>query len=86
MIRMPVTYSRDALKTLRAVPANTRRLIQLKVEQYAQDPASLANNVKALQGKPGYFRLRVGDWRIIFRRDGAIILVTKVAPRGGAYD
>jgi mRNA interferase RelE/StbE len=83
---MPVTYSRDAEKSLRAMAANTRRLIVAKVEQYADDPASLANNVKALQGKPGYFRLRVGDWRVLFRRDGTVIAVTRIAPRGRAYD
>ena len=83
---MPVRYSRDAQKTLRAIPANTRRLIVQKVEQYAENPSSLANNVKALQGMPGHLRLRVGDWRILFRRDGAVIAVTRIAPRGGAYD
>jgi mRNA interferase RelE/StbE len=83
---MPVTFSREALKTLSAIPANTRRLILSKVEQYAENPASLANNVKVLQGKPGYFRLRVGDWRVVFRRDGTVVTVTRVAPRGRAYD
>jgi mRNA interferase RelE/StbE len=82
----PVTYSREATKTLRRIPANTRQIIIGKIEQYAAEPESLANNVKALKGNPGYFRLRVGDWRIIFREDGAVIAIVRVAPRGGAYD
>jgi mRNA interferase RelE/StbE len=80
-----VTYSRDAEKTLRSIPSNTRRLIVGKIEQYAADPESPANNVKALKGEPGYFRLRVGDWRVLFREDGAVVAVTKVASRGSAY-
>lgn len=80
-----VTYSRDAEKTLRSMPSNTRRLIVGKIEQYAADPASLANNVKALRGEAGYFRLRVGDWRVLFREDGLVISVTRIAPRGSAY-
>lgn len=80
-----VTYSRDAEKTLRSIPTNTRRLIVGKIEQYAADPASLANNVKALRGEPGYFRLCVGDWRVLFREDGVVVAVTRIAPRGSAY-
>lgn len=81
-----IAYSPDALKTLMRMPANTAQLIRSKVQQYAADPASLANNVKALKGMPGLIRLRVGDWRVIFRETGEVIAVTKVAPRGGAYD
>ncbi len=52
--------------------------------QYAEDPASLANNVKKLEGVE-YYRLRVGDWRVIFREDGFIVDVIKVAARGEVY-
>ena len=68
------------------MPANTRRLIVAKIEQLAADPRSLANNVKTLKGEPGYRRLRVGDWRVLYRDDGMVLLVTKVAPRGEAYE
>jgi mRNA interferase RelE/StbE len=80
-----ITYSRDAEKTLRSIPANARRLIITKIEQYAVDPMSSANNMKALKGESGYFRLRVGDWRILFQEDGSVVAVTKIASRGSAY-
>ena len=80
-----ITYSRDALKTLSRMPADAAHLIRAKIEQYAAEPASLANNVKALKGATGYLRLRIGDWRVIFSETGEIIAVIKVAPRGGAY-
>ena len=80
-----ITYSRDALKTLTRMPANTARLIRSKIEQYAADPASLANNVKTLQGVDA-LRLRVGDWRVIFSETGEVIAIIKIAPRGGAYE
>ena len=38
--------SKAAVKTLRRLPANTRRLIEAKLRTYAADPAALANNVK----------------------------------------
>jgi mRNA interferase RelE/StbE len=81
-----VAYSRDAIKTLARMPANTSRLIRSKIAQYAANPASLGNNVKALKGASGYVRLRIGDWRVIFSESGEVVAVIKIAPRGGAYE
>lgn len=80
-----IIYTRVARRSLERIPANTARLIRSKIEQYAADSASLANNVLKLQGREG-FRLRVGDWRVIFDEDGRILQILQVAPRGGAYD
>jgi mRNA interferase RelE/StbE len=79
-----VTYTKDALRSLRAMPVNTATLIRGKIDQYASDPASLAANVTKLQGRSGY-RLRVGDWRVIFDENGSVLAILKIAPRGGAY-
>lgn len=78
-------YSREAEKALRRMPVNMARLIVAKINQFASDPMSLANNVKALAGMPGYLRLRVGDWRVILREDGLVVAVIRIAPRGEAY-
>jgi len=80
-----IAYSKAALKTLRRIPANTSAKIRSKIEQYAADPASQAANVKRLQGSE-FFRLRVGDWRVIFDEDGNVIAVLEIGPRGGIYD
>lgn len=81
-----IAYGREALKTLARMPANVAKLIRSKVEQYAGDPVSLTNNVKALQGRPERLRLRVGDWRVLFSDDGAVVSIIKGTPCGGAYD
>lgn len=73
-----------AIRALRRMPRNTALLIRGKIDQYANDPASLANNVTKLQGRSG-FRLRVGDWRVIFDEDGAVIEILDIGPRGGVY-
>ncbi len=82
-----IEYSADALMTLRRIPPNLARTIRTKIERLAADPLAPNNNVKALKGRPGY-RLRVGDWRVIYslRRDVLVVLVLAVAPRGRAYD
>lgn len=83
----PVSYSRSAQKALKKMPRNLARLIVAKVNQYAGDPSSLANNVKTLKGEfEGLIRLRVGDWRIIMDDRGNVLIVFEIKPRGGAYE
>lgn len=79
-----ISYSRTALKTLKRIPNNAAALIVSKVEQYAADPASLANNVTNLKGREG-IRLRVGDWRVIMD-DGVVLAVLAIGPRGMVYE
>lgn len=79
----PIRYTRTAIKALRRIPAPTARRIRDKIEAYAADPASQANNVTALQGRDG-IRLRVGDWRVILE-DGVVLDVLDIGPRGGIY-
>ena len=80
-----LVYLPKAVKALRRLPADLAARIRDKIEQYAADPASQANNITRLQGRSG-FRLRVGDWRVLFDEDGTVITVFKVGPRGGVYD
>ena len=82
-----VLFSRAAIKVLRRMPRNTARLIRSKIDGLALDPYAPNNNVKKLVGRPGY-RLRVGDWRVIYDLDNGlrILSVERIAPRGGAYE
>ena len=80
-----IVYSAQARSKLARIPRNEAGRIRSKIEQYAADPGALANNVKKLQGL-NYYRLRVGDWRVIFREDGIVIDVVRIATRGEAYE
>lgn len=79
-----VAYSRSALKVLGRMPTNLAKRIRGKIEQYAADPRSQANNVKALSGSP-FIRLRVGDWRVIMDDQGNVLAVLEIGPRGDIY-
>jgi len=81
-----IRYTKAAAKALMKMPTNAARLIRGKIRQYAADPTSLANNLRKLQGREDQYRLRVGDWRVIFRQHGVILDVLKVRPRGSAYE
>jgi len=80
-------FSRDAIKALRRMPRNTAELIRAKIDGLARDPHAPNNNVRKLTGRPGW-RLRVGDWRVIYDLDDAlrVLAVERIAPRGGAYE
>ena len=66
------------------MPKPQADLVRSKIDQLATDPASLANNVKRLQGRPG-FRLRVGDYRVIFAEDGTVLDVLAIGHRREVY-
>jgi mRNA interferase RelE/StbE len=82
---MQIAYTRTAIKDLSRIPADRAQLIRAKISQYAAAPASLANMVSRLQGRPGY-RLRVGDYRVIFDQDGRVLTVLRVGHRGNVYE
>ena len=80
-----VSFTRAARKALVRMPRNEADRIRRKIEQYATDPANLANNVITMSGSP-FIRLRVGDWRVVMNDQGAVLEVVKVGPRGGIYE
>lgn len=81
----PIAYIRDALKALARIDRRTATRIIEKIEQLADAPETLANNVTAMKGGDGLMRLRVDDWRVIYHQM-VIIDVIRIAPRGSAYD
>lgn len=79
-----VTYGKKALKDLDAMPVNDSRRVRAKINQYAADPQSQANNIVKMQNETGY-RLRVGDWRVRFDENDTVIEILRVLPRGQVY-
>ena len=82
-----VVYAKSAIKALRKMPRNVAEIIQGKIAALAIDPYAPNNNATKLQGRDGY-RLRVGDWRVLYELDDNRnrLLVLDVKPRGGAYE
>lgn len=79
-----VVFHAPALRTLARIPRNEADRIRRKIYQYAADPAAQKANVKKLQGRAG-FRLRVGNWRVIFDENGDVLDVLEVDSRGNIY-
>ena len=81
-----VIIHRDARKTLEHLDRQTRQRIAEKIQMLGSNPDNPALNVKLLTGSMAY-RLRVGGWRIIFRRERVVRIITieQIKPRGDAY-
>jgi mRNA interferase RelE/StbE len=75
-----------ARKDLRRIAPPTRKRILGAIRRLGES-AELTGDVKRLTGSNEY-RLRIGDWRVRFLRDGRqlVITVVRVLPRGRAYD
>jgi mRNA interferase RelE/StbE len=82
-----IRYTALALKALVRMPRNMVDRIRDKLAELAANPGA-ARNVKKLQGREGY-RLRVGDWRVVYKLDSEtgqlVVIVIDIGPRGGIY-
>jgi mRNA interferase RelE/StbE len=77
-----IHFSKTALKAL--LRSDKRDLIREKIGELAADPEALTANIKQLKGRPES-RLRVQDWRIIFRIEDETLWIDDIGPRGSVY-
>ncbi|MBQ2743395.1 MAG: type II toxin-antitoxin system RelE/ParE family toxin [Oscillospiraceae bacterium] len=76
---MQIFITKTAVKNMKRLDAATRERIICGINKLP------LGDVKRLQGYTDYYRLRVGDFRVIYSSDGEIITVMAVLPRGEAY-
>jgi len=79
-----IVTTQTAQKQLQKLQNKDRRAIMQKIEVLRTRPEALQNNIKKLQGS-SYYRLRVGNYRVIFDEDGTIITIIEVGHRREIY-
>lgn len=72
-------YSKKAIKFLKKQDVPTRKRLVSAIEKLP-----LEGDIKKLQNRTGY-RLRVGDFRVIFDSNGIIIDIIDIGNRGQIY-
>jgi mRNA interferase RelE/StbE len=72
----------SAVRELPGLSPDVARRILRKLEVLRN---GLTGDVKKLTNHPVGYRLRIGDWRVLFDLDGAVILVRSVRHRSSAY-
>lgn len=81
-----VELSESAVKSLRRYPRDDQRRILAQIERLAANPQEMPG-VKRLVAYDVAYRLRVGDYRVLFDKDDVIrvIDVVDVLQRSRAY-
>ncbi len=83
MIR-EVRWTGPATRDIGRLDQTTARRIRQAINRYAETGYG---DVISLRGRQGERRLRVGQWRVLFRfdEDQESLMVLRVLPRGRAY-
>ncbi len=80
--------SHEAEKALLRQNQHLRLRLRNAVDRLQSDPMpSSGYDIQPVKGHPGMWRLRVGDWRILYTVDENthVIYIVAVHPRGQAY-
>jgi mRNA interferase RelE/StbE len=80
-----VQWARKTLKQLEKLDRTAQKKIVLAVTKLAGNPRP--RGVKSLVTRPGEYRLRVGDYRVVYEihDDRLVVLVVAVAHRREIY-
>lgn len=88
MIGYEVLVSQTAAKELMTLEGSLQARIKRKLKELAQDPSNRSGrlDVKKLSStRRNYYRLRVGEYRIIFFTEEMAIKVVRIANRSDVY-
>ena len=81
-----IEWSEDSLDDMSGLDKEMARRVKQAVERFAETGAG---SVKRLQGiKPPEFRLRVGDYRVIYevQEEASTVIIVLIADRREAYE
>ena len=81
-----VLLSGPAQRAYAALPTEERRRVHDKLFDFARSGRGDVKRLRGTQGREDLFRLRVGDYRVVFAISEAEIRVTQIIHRGEGYD
>jgi len=77
---MDVQYAKQAVKAIKKLDVSAKQRVRQGIN------AIPAGDIKKLQGHTELFRLRIGDWRILFTYiDADTVLIARISSRSDAY-
>jgi mRNA interferase RelE/StbE len=87
MYSYKVLLRTSAQKVLKKLELKTKTRIAEKIHRLGHNPDDPGLDIKPLKGPEKLFRLRIGDWRVIYARDDIvrIISIEKIGSRGDVY-
>ena len=82
-MRYEVEFRPAARRDIERLAPDVARRIAEKIEAMRED---LAGDVKRLKHFEPRYRLRVGDWRVLFEIDGSHAIIWRIRHRSEVYD
>mgnify|MGYP000875480387 CR=1 FL=1 len=76
---MIINYSKQAQKNIKTIPNPMKERIKKEIENIPN------GDIKSLVGYSNMFRLRVGNYRVIYKTTPSGIYIEGILPRGNAY-
>ena len=81
--RYRIEYGPTALDDLDSLAERIRKQVLHKIERLK---SGLHGDIKHLRGVDVAYRLRAGDYRILFDVEGDSIVIRRIRPRKNVYD
>lgn len=80
-----ISFKSSAAKEFRNLPENIKESIEIAIDELRQNPRPIG--IVKLQNKEDIYRIRVGDYRVVYEIDDAVksIVITRVRHRREAY-
>ncbi|MDE2696027.1 MAG: type II toxin-antitoxin system RelE/ParE family toxin [Chloroflexota bacterium] len=82
---MKLEFARQANREFDRLAVSIQRRLRPRIDQLSEDP--LPSGALKLSGHESYYRIRVGDYRVIYEIDHeqGIVIVVSVQHRSRAY-
>ncbi len=74
-----IIYTKKAMKSIRSLDIRVKDRVKAGIEKIP------FGDIKKLQGYSNLYRLRIGDYRVIYQIEKGVIIIDAVLPRGEAY-
>jgi len=80
-----IEFSRSAARQFTALPRKEQERLRARIDRLAENPCP--SGVKKLAGEEGLYRLRSGDYRVVYtvQDEVLVVLVLKVGHRREVY-
>jgi mRNA interferase RelE/StbE len=81
--RYQIKYGASALDDLDALPTRERSQVLRKIERLQH---GLHGNIKHLHDAEAAYRLRMGNYRVLFDVEGRVMVIRRIGHRKDVYD
>jgi mRNA interferase RelE/StbE len=84
---MEISFKKSFIKDFKNLPNNIKERVKKLVFEEIPNKANISDipNIKRLKGHTGYYRIRVGDYRIGFKYNNGKIVFYRILHRKYIY-